>query len=322
MYTCLISTGETIEGSVPGAAKTCTELGIDHTYYDSNQTLEELYPMHAADNYEGVFEYSAGSVNSSKTCKALGQLAQQNGVHLLEGEKVTGMSIPQRNEVRIITNSGRNLSARRVIVAAGAWANEVLGHIGKQLDLEVHNVHWGHYTVETDENGNQLYDYPQAFCFRKPRNDYEQGLNYLFNCHSVSSHVPMVKTGIDFTPNEERFRTPNMESFMYEPDETVSLLIDQWIRTHWKGIKEQVEMVCSPYSMSKDSNFVLDKVTGAEEVITFTAGCGRGFKYAPLVGKLLADLAFDRTPEWDTTPFMASRSAVQLTSSPQPAPSA
>lgn len=297
---------------MPGAAKTCAELGIDHTYYSSNETLESLYPMYTADNYEGVFEYSAGSVNSSKTCKALGQLAQQNGVQLFEGDKVTNMSIPQSNQVYISTSKGRSIRAKKVIVAAGAWANDVLAHIGKQMDLEVHNVHWGHYTVETDENGNQLYDYPQAFCFRKPRSDYEQGLNYLFNCHSVSSEVPMVKTGIDFTPNEPRFRTSNMDSFMYEPDETVSNLIDQWIRTHWKGIKDKVEMLCSPYSMSKDSNFVLDTIPGAEEVITFTAGCGRGFKYAPLIGKLLADLAFEREPEWDIRPFSAKRDAVQL----------
>lgn len=48
------------------------------------------------------------------------------------------------------------------MLAAGAWTNALLQHLGMQLDLEVWRVHWGHARVAAE----RAPDMPQWFCFR------------------------------------------------------------------------------------------------------------------------------------------------------------
>jgi len=45
------------------------------------------------------------------------------------------------------------------------------------------------------------------------------------------------------------------------------------------------DMQASPYTMTKDSFFVLDKLPAHPEVSMFTGGNGRAFKFAPLIGR-------------------------------------
>lgn len=45
------------------------------------------------------------------------------------------------------------------------------------------------------------------------------------------------------------------------------------------------DMQSSPYTMTKDGYFVLDKLPGRPEVCMFTGGNGRAFKFAPLIGR-------------------------------------
>jgi len=65
---------------------------------------------------------------------------------------------------------------------------------------------------------------------------------------------------------------------------------------------------CS-YSMTPDHNFILDRHPDCRRVFLFAGGSGHAFKFAPVLGRMLADLASDRQDGPGTAPFRLSRFA-------------
>lgn len=301
-----VDTGETVEGSVPGAKQVMDKLGIPNEYFDSAEKINARWPvLDAKPGYEGVYEETAGSANSGAACRAFMRRAIDNGAELYEGEAAEDIAVLGRNSVQVVTSEGRVFVARRAVLAPGSWAHEVVSLVGRPLDLEVHNVHWGHYEVEP----SMLKEYPQWFCFKKHEpGSWDGGLYYGF---PAQSDAPVIKVGIDFTPDDPRFITPTMAGFNREPHPDIVKLIDDFVFSNLKGVKRRVDMTCSPYSMSKDSFFVLDRLPEHPEIVLYTGGSGRDFKFAPLLGRCIVDLVLGRKPSYDVTPFSATREAVR-----------
>lgn len=57
------------------------------------------------------------------------------------------------------------------------------------------------------------------------------------------------------------------------------------------------------YDMTENSDFVIDRDPENRDIIYGYGFSGHGFKFAPLIGKLLAELALERTPSFDLTRF-------------------
>jgi sarcosine oxidase len=69
------------------------------------------------------------------------------------------------------------------------------------------------------------------------------------------------------------------------------------------------------YTLTPDRDFVLDAVPGHDAVLV-GLGAGHGFKFAPTLGRLLAELASSGTCSEDVAPFALDRGA--LTEPDQP----
>lgn len=295
-------TGETVEGSIPQARQTMEDLGIPHDHFASPAEMESRWPMVCREGDQGIYEHTAGSVHSSRACAAMAKLAQERGVSIREGEAVVDLSVLKDEKVQAVTSAGRVIRADKVIIAAGAWTNELLKMVGMELDLEVHNVHWGHYAIDPA----LAKDYPQWFCFRKPDEATKDGgLYYGF---PAQGREPVIKVGIDYTPEE--LKTGSMEDFQRKPDPQIVANMDKFVKEHWKGVGERVDMFCSPYSMTKDTYFVMDTLPGLPQITVFTGASGRAFKFGPLIGKVLAELALGQDTCIDVSPFSAAREEV------------
>jgi len=305
-------TGETVEGSVRGVQQTCEQLGLEHEYYADPEGMRKKWEqIRPGEKYEGVYEATAGSVNASLSCATMMGQAQQRGWSLMENTRVEDIQVSEPGNVQILTHDGKLIKAKKLVLCAGAWTNEVLRKMGmEEMALEVWNVHWGHYKVAPEIAPNL----PQWFCFQKDKEDegsWDGGLYYGFPPEDKDSSSPVIKVGIDFTPNDQKFRTEGMEGFAYTPDPRVASLIDQFVQENWSGIGERRDMQASPYTMTKDGYFVLDKLPGRPEVCMFTGGNGRAFKFAPLIGRCLAELVLDLPPSYDLSPLSAMRTALR-----------
>ena len=63
------------------------------------------------------------------------------------------------------------------------------------------------------------------------------------------------------------------------------------------------------YTNTPDEDFVLDRHPECPAVLVASPCSGHGFKFAPTIGELLADLAMDREPRFDLSPFRCRRFA-------------
>lgn len=59
------------------------------------------------------------------------------------------------------------------------------------------------------------------------------------------------------------------------------------------------------YSMTPDEDFIVDKLR--DNVVIGAGFSGHGFKFAPLIGKVLADLVLDGKTKYDISPFRLDR---------------
>ena len=61
------------------------------------------------------------------------------------------------------------------------------------------------------------------------------------------------------------------------------------------------------YPMTPDHNFVLDLIPGHDNIALFTSGTGQAFKYTPLLGKILSQLALGGKTEYNIEDFSIHR---------------
>src|SRR5204863_6516356 len=84
--------------------------------------------------------------------------------------------------------------------------------------------------------------------------------------------------------------------------------IRSFIRAHLPGADGplQASTICL-YTNTPDERFVIDRHPAAAGIAFATACSGHGFKYAPVIGAILADLATTGDTTWPIEAFRADR---------------
>jgi sarcosine oxidase len=289
---------ETIEGSIPGARRVMDDQGIPYEALNAGE-ISARFPLKPKADFTGLFEPTAGAVRSDKVIAHWRKTAEQAGHRLVEHAPVRSLDDDGGG---VLLESGQHIAADQVVVACGVWSQLLLAPLGLAPKLEVWPMLWAHYTVDP-----ALADrYPQWFCFQKERGD-DGGLYYGFPVLSTTSDGrPRIKAGIDWAPQELRVREPN--AMCSEPPARLVELLDHFLFNNVSGIQERVETVISPYSMTSDVNFVLDRLS--PKLSLFCGGSGQSFKFAPLIGDSLARLARGESPAVDISCWNHKRAAV------------
>jgi len=61
------------------------------------------------------------------------------------------------------------------------------------------------------------------------------------------------------------------------------------------------------YDNSPDEDFIIDTLPDSSSTMVITGLSGHGFKFASVLGEIVADFAADKTPAFDLTPFSLRR---------------
>lgn len=294
-------TPETVEGSVAGAQRTMADLNLPHTHFTNSDDIESSFPSLQTKGrpYQGVFEETAGHVRASAACKAMTKLAEDSppGCDVMLNAVVSAIEVDKNSgKIQVVTNDGTTVQAKHCVVAAGPWTNELLQKsFGIELDLEIWRIHWAHYEL-TDDAATM----PQAFFFKKESDcGNDGGLYYVFPETATEKNFGdnddnqkrYVKVGVDFKTTKSIDVPTSMDQFSFEPDAEVLQMIDTFVAQNLKGVGKRISSHVSPYTMSKDSYFVIDRIPTYDNISIFAGGSGRAFKFAPLIGDLLSKLA-------------------------------
>ena len=285
---------ETIEGSIPGAKKVMEEQNIPFEELD-HKKINDRFPLKAKEDFTGLFEPMAGSINCEDAINFWKNNAIKHGHHLVENIKVESIE----SKSGLVNINDRSIMCDQIIITAGMWTNKLLGSIGHYFDYKIWPMLWGHYEVET----KYASDYPQWFCFQKSRG-IDGGLYYGFPVLSYTPDgEPLIKVGLDWTLPEISLN--NSDLFPSTPPDKLVDFLDEFIYKNVKGVKKRFDQFISPYSMTKDVNFILDRLS--DNICIFSGGSGQAYKFAPLIGESLANLAVNNSTVVDISCWSKDR---------------
>ena len=106
------------------------ENGVNYMELLGRERVLEMEPNLSPDLLGALFAPTAGIIGPYEYCFALVENAVQNGVDLLLGERVVWIGRTGWRGHHIETESGKKLSARFVVNAAGLYADEVASYVG------------------------------------------------------------------------------------------------------------------------------------------------------------------------------------------------
>lgn len=251
--------------------------------------IETVTAVDAAKRFPGLragadmtvlYEPDAGFLEVENCVRAHIEQALACGARAEFGVKVLSWSATT-NGVRIETDSGPR-TARNLIVAGGAWSNELLGKLGIHLQVRRKVVVWYETRLDTFRADNAS----PVFCFDTP-----SGFFYGFPTFDGRT----VKVGEHSGGNPVQ----SPEQLDREIHEDDLGLLARFIGAHVPvaGPKVIEHSVCM-YTMTPDEHFIIDRHPEHENVFIACGFSGHGFKFASVVGSVLADfVTLGDTPE-------------------------
>jgi sarcosine oxidase len=262
-------------------ARIMSAAGVPHELLTAAQASDR-WPQFRFDG-PVLHHGDAGPVDADAAIAAAVRRVAELGARVLSGVRVTGADVLPGGRVVLRTGGlegdGDTIVADTVVVAAGAWLPELAGHLGVPVDLPPLRI--------TQQ---------QVFHFRQrdpaaawPVFVYKDRLQ-LFGLPSGSDggSFPAVKVA---RHNDGIPTTASTRDGIVDPASRDT--VATWVERNLPGLDPSpvAEASCL-YTTTPDEDFVLDRVG---PVVVVSPCSGHGAKFAPLIGRMTADLALRRT---------------------------
>ncbi len=268
--------GDAAGGVANGVMSAAHERGIAVHTFDT-QELRRAYPqLRIGDGEIGILEPDAGMVAPEAAIAAHLRLARDLGASLNEHMAVARWETMRDGIVRVAFTDGRAIEATRVIITAGAWAPQLLPGAGLPLDVQRNVQYW--FDATTDAFSRERF--PAFFLDRSSlpaplygMPDTGDGVKIALHGFGEATGADALKRTVEATEVEAIREIA--ESFM--PGAAGPL---------------RSSKACM-YTNSPDRNFIVGMHPASPSVIIGTGFSGHGYKFAPAIGEVLAQLALD-----------------------------
>jgi monomeric sarcosine oxidase len=292
--------GPTVEGDLGAMPQVMSDLGIPYDVLASPQALMQRYPAFKAmpDSFVGLTQADSAVIDVAAALSAFRRQAIKAGATLLTGQRAVVAAEPQAR-YRVSCPAGV-YDTSRLILCPGAWTNQVLRPFGIALDLAIWQMTVGYFGAATDR-----YDYPLWYEFGvRPGPDEPPLLFYGFPCDEVPGAL---KLGADYTYTIHA----DPDRCSHQPDGQILAEITVFAQSRFHGI-DALPFSASAclYTVSPDAQMILDRVPDHPGVAIFAGDSGRGFKFAPLCGRVLVDLVTTGETHDGIRPFAIDRPGV------------
>jgi sarcosine oxidase len=259
---------------------------LSHEWLDAS-AIRSRFPMFApADGDSGVFEHDAGLLYAERFVTAQSELALAAGAELRINERVLRVEIGDEG-VRVTTDGGVH-EAERVVVALGPWSAQAIGLPPPPIPLRV-------------ERQVQLWFDPiDAALFTPER----MPIFLRFGESTAFYGLPIaVHPGVKVC--QHHGGTPA------DPDTLDRLGHDRDEAPVRAFVKRHLPLADGPlagarvcmYTNTPDEHFVVGVHPASDRVLVMQGFSGHGFKLAPAIGELVAELATRGTTTLDASLF-------------------
>lgn len=223
-------------------------------------------------SHQGLFEPGAGFLRVDEARYAFLELAQKKGAKLEFSQKILAIT-PHAQGVTVKTDQ-TTYEAKRVVLTAGAWAQKFLP--GLELPLKLYRVFL--YWFKAQAQLHYQNKHP-CFAFHLPHEFYYGFPSLDGKTVKLAGHF-----GKDLIENPQ-------DKEVISPDPLKLADVQKMIAEHLPMVdRELVRFSTCLYTMTPDEHFVIDSHPHFPQVVFATGFSGHGFKFAPVIGEILADL--------------------------------
>jgi sarcosine oxidase len=197
---------------------------------------------------------------------------------------------PRAGNVRIVTDRG-SIDAGAVIVSAGPWLKSLLPDLPAPLRVTRQVMGW--FTPVEPElvAPGRL----PVFLLES-----EHGIHYGF--------PPFGDAQVKIAKHHHDDQTVNPETYNRAVSSDDEHFIRAALAAHLPAANGPLAktQTCL-YTMMPDGDFLIDRLPSCPQVIVASPCSGHGFKFAPVIGEILADLAINGTTTHDISRFRLGR---------------
>ncbi|HEV2072797.1 MAG TPA: N-methyl-L-tryptophan oxidase [Thermomicrobiales bacterium] len=255
------------------AAQSARAYDLPHEILSGDEVSSRFPAWTLPPNWEACFDPEAGILLIEPTLRALLMEFRAAGGVLHENQRVLAWESTSTG-VTVTTASGA-YEADRLIVTAGAWTGKLLADLNLPLEVCRKPVMWFN-TTDSDKFSSQSFP---AFIA-------ENGVEHYYGLPAYGDDS--LKIGIHSGRN---LTDPDTINRNVEPEDLTADM-RSFIDSCLDGAKPELTAtsMCM-YTMTPDEDFILDRHPMQDRVALAAGFSGHGYKFAPVIGEHLADLA-------------------------------
>src|ERR1051326_7041172 len=273
---------------VTGTLAAARTHGLPHEVLAPAEFMRRFPAFRVPADCVGVVQPDGGILSAEDAIRAQLDLAAAAGAELWTGETVAAVE-PHGGGARVLTDRGA-IEAGCAIVAAGPWAEKLAPGLAAPLRVTRQVMTW----FEPLEPALFAPEQFPVFMIETAR-----GIHYGF---------PRDAMGVKFAKHhhaDEAVDPDRCERAGSAADEALIRPVLAQCLPAANGRLLQAK-VCL-YTMTPDGDFLLDRLPGAPQILLASPCSGHGFKFAPVIGEILADLATSGTTAHDIARFRLAR---------------
>ena len=274
---------------VPGTRASMELHGVRHEVLSAAEAMRRFPVFALPPDYLAVLQPDGGFVEVEPAIMASLALAAAAGAQIRSNEAVRAIE-PRGGFVRIVTERSV-VEAEQAVVAAGPWTRSLLPHLPAPLRVTRQVAAW--------------FDCADAHLFAAARFP----VFMLQSRHGLHYGIPPhAGAGLKIAKHHHRDESVDPD----EHDRTVGAEDEAVIRA---AVAEHIPRANGRlaaagtclYTMAPDGDFVIDRLPGSPQVIVVSACSGHGFKFAPVIGEIVAELVTGGSTRHDISRFRLDR---------------
>ena len=277
--------GEVVSGTL--AASRLHDL--PHQVMNAAETMRRFPAFKIPHDYLGVFQPDGGFIAAEAAMAAMLAQARTAGAEVQTGVVVRSVT-PRHNGVRIETGAGL-IEARNAIVAAGPWLSTLMPDLPAPLRVTREVMAW----FEPRNPAPFLSGPFPVFLLESPLGQHYGFPPWRGGLLKIAKHHH----------RNETVDPDHVDRVVSAEDEAlIRPAVGQYIPAAAGALR--FAKTCL-YTMTPDRDFLIDRLPGEPNIVVASPCSGHGFKFAPVVGEILADLTTEGGTGHDISRFRLNR---------------
>ena len=274
--------------------------GLAHEVLDAAEMRRRHPQFVLPDGYMAVWQPDGGFVRPELANRLHLELARQEGAEIRFRKQVLAIE-PTGEGVRLRTDAGP-IEADRVIVAAGGWVADLVPELKPHLSLARQVLCW----FEPREREAVRPDRLPVFII-DGEDDIAYGFPDIGSGFKCASHL--ASGALSHADDARQDAGPADEARMRD-------FLDAYLPVAAGPLRA---MNTCFYTKTRDEDFVIDLHPGDNRIVVASPCSGHGYKFASVIGEVLADLAMEGGTKQDISRFALARLGGFNQSSPRQA---